>query len=193
MKTTSEGKLVGEWPIREERVFFGLVRCRKVGRIVILWEWRRDENQRTFFVLGPYYHFLLATLLVIIAITVMVYGVVVPKEPAFFLERVCGVTLSVLAIASLLCTALSDPGIFPRYAKPLADDWTYSEYAESYRPPGTIYCQQCQVLVEDYNHFCPWSGIVIGKGNEHYFRIFIVALSLKLIYDATLIILALLH
>ena len=70
-------------------------------------------------------------------------------------------------------------------------NWTYSEYAQSYRPPGVIYCQQCQVLIEEYNHFCPWSGIVIGKGNEAYFQVFISAIVVALLYDVVIVALSL--
>lgn len=79
----------------------------------------------------------------------MIYAIVIPYD--YKVERVIGVTLTILTISSLLCTALSDPGIFPRYVKPLGQNWTYSEYAQSYRPPGVIYCQHCRVLIEDYN------------------------------------------
>lgn len=174
-----------QWPIREERVCCGLVKIRKIGCIYILAEWTRKDGKKSYLVLGPYWHFLVVTLIALAAITGMVYGVVIPE--AYASERFLGLAFAVLAIASLLATAVCDPGIFPRYSKPLAMDWTFSEYAQSYRPPGVIYCQQCQVLIEDYNHFCPWSGIVIGKGNEPYFRVFVVALTISLLYDTVLI------
>merc|ERR1712216_623780 len=112
-------------------------------------------------VLGPYWHFLLITLIVMSTITALIYASVLPRH--LTVERSVGLGLSVLALVALMCTAMSDPGIYPRHSKPLEDSWTYSEYAQSYRPAGVIYCQQCQVLIEEYNHFCPWSGIVIGR------------------------------
>lgn len=38
-----------------------------------------------------------------------------------------------------------------------------------------------------YNHFCPWSGIVIGKGNEAYFQVFICSVVVALIYDVVIV------
>lgn len=134
-----------------------------------------------------YWHFLVITLAVLTFVSTVIYAVVL--ESTYKVERIIGLSLTILAVSSLLCTAFHDPGIFPRYSKPLAPNWTYSEYAQSYRPPGVIYCQQCQLLIEDYNRavpepqvpelpdaycdadFCPWSGIVIGKGNEAYFQV----------------------
>ena len=102
-------------------------------------------------------------------------------------ERIVGLSLSLTSMLALLFTGMSDPGIFPRHAKPLGEDWTYSEYAQSYRPEGVIYCQQCQVLIEGYDHFCPWSGTVIGKGNEACFQTFIMATTCALLYDVVVV------
>ncbi|KAJ8607370.1 hypothetical protein CTAYLR_010772 [Chrysophaeum taylorii] len=177
------------WPVRDERVCCNLVRVRKVGNFYILAEWRRRDGKKRRMLLGPYWHFLLVTLVVIAAVSVMIYAFVVPAEDE--IERVIGLTVTMLAVSGLLCTALTDPGIFPRYSKPLVENWTYSEYAQSYRPPGVIFCQQSQVLIEDYNHFCPWSGTVIGKGNEAYFQVFIVAIVVAFLYDLLVIALSL--
>lgn len=130
-------------------------------------------------------HFLLITLSIIALITVLIYATVITNQ--MMAERIVGLSLSCMSMFALLCTACSDPGIFPRHAKPLGEGWTYSEYAQSYRPEGVIYCQQCQVLIEEYNHFCPWSGIVIGKGNEACFQTFITSTTCALIYDVVVV------
>ena len=95
------------------------------------------------------------------------------------------------ALAALAATALADPGVFPRYFTRARPDWTYSEYAHAFRPPGTIFCQECQILVEDYNHFCPWSGTAIGKGNERYFTAYLAAVVASLVFDLVVIALVL--
>lgn len=176
----------GNWPIREEPVCCGLLRVRKIGNIYVLAEYGERR-----LVLGPYWHFLLVTLVMLAAINTIIYVVVLPA--AYEIERVIGLSLAILAILSLICTAVTDPGVFPRYSRPLADDWTYSEYAQSFRPPGVVYCQQSHLLIEDYNHFCPWSGTVIGKGNEVYFQVFISAIILSLIFDVLVVVLSLYH
>ncbi|KAJ8612828.1 hypothetical protein CTAYLR_002058 [Chrysophaeum taylorii] len=153
-----------QWPSREEYSCCGLVRVRRVGMLYVVSEWTRSDGRKARLYLGPYWHFLLMTLALLTCIASFVYGRVVPDD--WTVVRVVGLTLTVLSFVSLACTSLSDPGIFPRYFKRLEANWTYSEYAHSFRPPGTIFCQECQVLIEEYNHFCPWSGTAIGKGNE---------------------------
>lgn len=177
-----------DWPVRQEACCCGLLHVRKVGNIFILLEWPR-EGRAFRLVVGPYWRMLLTTIFVIAAVTSMVYGLVVPRE--YHVERFLGLSFAVLAIASLLCTAMTEPGIFPRYSVPLARDWTFSEYSRSYRPPDVVFCQHCQVLIEAYNHFCPWSGIVIGKGNEGFFHVFVAAIMIAFIYDLLIIALTL--
>mmetsp|Transcript_4205 Transcript_4205/g.12869 ORF Transcript_4205/g.12869 Transcript_4205/m.12869 type:complete len:199 (+) Transcript_4205:50-646(+) len=178
-----------DWPVREETACFGCIGVRKVGNIYILAQWTRSDGKKQRLVLGPYWHFLLITLGIMVSVCVMVYGFVVPTDCKA--ERIIGLALAVLSISSLMCTAVNDPGVFPRYSKPLAPNWTFSEYAQCYRPPGVIFCQQCQVLIEDYNHFCPWSGIVIGKGNDAYFQVFIISIVASFVYDLVVILLSL--
>uniref|UniRef100_A0A7S3K3M6 Palmitoyltransferase n=1 Tax=Aureoumbra lagunensis TaxID=44058 RepID=A0A7S3K3M6_9STRA len=190
-KKSSEEEMAAQvsWNMSEERICCDKIKIQKIGNIFILAEWPRADGKKRRIVLGPYWHFLLVTLVVILSVSLMIYVVVIPT--VFIAERVIGLSLTVLSASSLLCTALTDPGIFPRYSAPLAASWTYSEYAQSYRPPGVIYCQQCHVLIEDYNHFCPWSGIVIGKGNEAYFQVFIVAIVTVLLWDILIVVLSL--
>lgn len=175
-----------QWPLREEYTCCG--RVRRVGSLYVLAEWSTDGEKHRLYI-GPYWHFLLLTLALLVCIASLIYLKVVPAS--WVAIRIVGVALAVLSIVSLVCTAVADPGIFPRYFKRLEPDWTYSEYAHSFRPPGTIFCQECQVLIEDYNHFCPWSGTAIGKGNEPFFHVFLTSLLASLVYDLVVIALAL--
>ena len=59
--------------------------------------------------------------------------------------------------------------------------------ADSYRPPGTIYCHMTKVLIEGYDHFCPWSGTVIGKKNMLWFQLWVSTLVLALVLDFILL------
>ena len=102
-----------------------------------------------------------------------------------------GLALSAVTLTFLSLTAFSDPGIFPRYTRPMARDWSYSNQAGSFRPPKVIYCRECRLLIDQYDHFCPWSGTVIGAKNLSYFHTFVSALVLTMLYDAIIIIVAL--
>jgi DHHC palmitoyltransferase len=41
--------------------------------------------------------------------------------------------------------------------------WFWNEQVGSYRPPGALYCRECGVLIQDYDHLCPWTGTGIGR------------------------------
>ena len=176
------------WPVREEVWWCGLS-VRKVGAMTIVYEWTDRDDAKRRLLLGPYAHFLCLHVLLLAAIAACVYGAVVPAS--WVAARALGLALAVLALAALAATALADPGVFPRYFTRARPDWTYSEYAHAFRPPGTIFCQECQVLVEDYNHFCPWSGTAIGRGNERYFTAYLAAVVASLVFDLVVIALVL--
>jgi DHHC palmitoyltransferase len=41
--------------------------------------------------------------------------------------------------------------------------WFWNEQVASFRPPGALYCRECGVLIQDYDHLCPWTGTGIGR------------------------------
>jgi DHHC palmitoyltransferase len=41
--------------------------------------------------------------------------------------------------------------------------WFWNEQVGSYRPPGALYCRECGVLIQEYDHLCPWTGTGIGS------------------------------
>ena len=181
------------WPVREEVCFCGLWRHKRIGSMIVVAEWlsadARGGAAPRRLLLGPYWHFLVLHVFVLAAIAALVFGGVVPAD--WGAARALGLSLAAATLAALVATAVVDPGVFPRYFSRVKPDWTYSEYAHAFRPPGTIYCQECQVLIEDYNHFCPWSGTAIGKGNEPYFHAFLACLVASLVFDLVLVGLAL--
>jgi len=90
---------------------------------------------------------------------------------------VVNMLVTVIALAKTSCT---DPGIVERHSEPVDKTWRWSERAQTYYPPGRgiTYCSESQVLVKDYDHFCPWTGTTIAGGNMKWFTIFVSSLSL---------------
>jgi DHHC palmitoyltransferase len=41
--------------------------------------------------------------------------------------------------------------------------WFWNEQVASFRPPGALYCRECGVLIQEYDHLCPWTGTGIGR------------------------------
>lgn len=50
--------------------------------------------------------------------------------------------------------------------------YSYDDRTKTWRPISARYADDCGVLVEDYDHTCPWTGTAIGKGNLTYFYMF---------------------
>ena len=173
-----------DWEIRDETRW--CLRRKRIGSLTILYDWNDGR-----IVVGPYWHFLLLTCGVIVFVGVGTYAFVVPRF--LILLRSIGLVLTTLSLIFLLATGLTDPGIFPRYQVALDTNWTFSDYAQSWRPPGTIYCKHCKLLILDYHHFCPWIGTAIGHYNLTYFHSLIFSLCLSFTYDFLLIILVLKH
>lgn len=100
---------------------------------------------------------------------------------------------------SLFSVAFRDPGILPKYKEiPNAADeggdtrskktsWRWIDSAQSYAPRGASYDPDCAVIVEEFDHTCPWTGTAIGKNNMLAFQCFIGFLFACLIFDIILL------
>ena len=57
-------------------------------------------------------------------------------------------------LASLFCVSCQDPGLMERVTDEEAGNggWFWNEQVGSYRPPGALYCRECGVLIQDYDH-----------------------------------------
>lgn len=174
-------------------------KCTNKGNIFVCCECNVDEDDlflpfatektKLRWVVGPYWNMLCMTYAVVLTITFLVYQTVIPRREQ--VEIVVGLTLSALTLLFLSLTAFSDPGIFPKHTRPRGPNWSYSGQAQSFRPARVIYCRECKLLIEDYDHFCPWSGTVIGGKNLKFFHCFVSCLVLTMMYDAVLLIFAL--
>ena len=73
------------------------------------------------------------------------------------------------ASCARLCTSLSvvsvcfsDRGIVPYWEEPQGADWRRLTKCESWVPKsiGSVgYCEEGQVIVKEYDHFCIWTGM----------------------------------
>ena len=177
---------------------------RRMGRMFVL---REDEERGLRCVVGPCWPMLCVTFSLIIVPSLPIYAFC---GSLFFNRFGWGIAgLPVLAvteivvIVALALTACSDPGVARRYpdhpceggerggasgsgkggelAVALGAKWSYSKKAGSWRQPGVVYCSESCVLVEEIDHFCPWTGTTIGKKNLPYFNCFTASLVVYLI------------
>eukprot|EP00979_Chaetoceros_neogracilis_P014316 scaffold4566_cov286-Chaetoceros_neogracile.AAC.1 len=92
---------------------------------------------------------------------------------------------------SLFLVSCKDPGILLKHhSSPEGETnpkWRWNDRAQSYVPRGAIYDDDCAVVVEEFDHTCPWTGTAIGKKNMLAFQAFIFFLFSSLIMDIILI------
>lgn len=142
------------------------------------------------FMLGPHWCMLYCTYLVVIGVSVIIYGLVLTSRQD--IERIIGLTLTILCILALTVLAVKDPGVVPNSSEPVGELSTFCEKCDSYRPHGAIHCNDCQVCIEEYDHHCPWSSKCIGKKNVLWFHVFLSILFILMVYNAveTILVLA---
>jgi hypothetical protein len=77
------------------------------------------------------------------------YAEVQPLWVAYIYFPVLGFVL-----ASLFCVSCQDPGLMERVTDEEAGEggWFWNEQVGSFRPPGALYCRECGVLIQDYDH-----------------------------------------
>lgn len=116
-------------------------------------------------------------------------------------------------IRSLFNTGFRDPGMLFRRRTPPAIDtdgdlaadegrlqrrvgfrmgnqtgpWSWSDQAQTYRPRNSMFCPDCKVIIEDFDHTCPWTGTAIGKKNMASFQCFVGLVFACLIVDIVLL------
>ena len=125
-------------------------------------------------------------------------------------------------LASLFCVSCQDPGLMERVTDEEAGNggWFWNEQVGSYRPPGALYCRECGVLIQDYDHLyvycvfeflvhqlciipltfellphfrCPWTGTGVGRRNMMAFKLFVVGVNVLCYFSIILVIVALLR
>lgn len=144
----------------------------RIGRMYVLAELPCGAftNNPVRCIVGPCWPMLLLTLSLVVGLSLAVYISFLPDLPVAM--TVFASLILLVNVVGLLLTGCTDPGIQPRYDQPQGDDWTWSDKAQSYRPPGAIYEIETQVMVQDIDHFCPWVGNLVAGGNIRYFNLF---------------------
>jgi len=93
--------------------------------------------------------------------------------------------LTAVVCGCLVAVALSDPGLSRFYSTPPpgCEAWPFSQQSKSYRPPQALYSRECNCVVEEYDHTCPWTGTAIGRKNAGLFHCFLYSLYVLLFFD----------
>src|SRR5690349_11729069 len=75
---------------------------------------------------------------------------------------VVGAVLAAITLVAFTMTACRDPGIIPRRQQRLNSDDIYDDRAMTYRPRGAIFEGETNTIIQDIDHFCPWTSTVVS-------------------------------
>jgi DHHC palmitoyltransferase len=67
------------------------------------------------------------------------------------------------------------------------DEWQWNDQAMTYRPSKAKYDAECAVVIEQFDHTCPWTGTAIGKNNIVWFRVFIIFVFVDIFMNAIIL------
>jgi hypothetical protein len=160
---------------------------RKIGRMYVCAETSEGKPTCLF---GACWPMTFVTWALISLPVIGVSFIVIPPMQNTIAQVICvllTVTIVLIYSITLFCTGFSDPGIFKRHKDPV-DGWTYHTSTNSYRPRGVVFCSESQLLVHDIDHFCPWTGTTIAKGNLKCFGVFVTMVCVGIMYLPALLI-----
>ena len=176
----------------------GLLRWRRVGAMSVLL-WDKGPPSRIRCVLGSCWPMLFFTMSLIVCATGFVLAGVLPRVSFVWTVGAC--FMITLTIGALALTGMSDPGIVPRADVESRAAQGGPVGASSRRRwlkrqrlllgPREGYCDESQVVVREFDHFCPWTGTVIAGGNMVYFQVFLMSLCSLIGFIATVYFVAL--
>jgi len=140
------------------------------------------EHQRKIeIILGPYWPCLIfVTFPLVIGVSLLTAFKAVFIPGQILLVQVFWTLSSVGLLYSLFEVGCRDPGIVHKTReRPSAvlgnrfDEWNWNDKAQSFKPRGAIYDPDCAVVIDQFDHTCPWTGTAIGKKNMWAFQAFV--------------------
>jgi len=194
VSTRWEREVAEKGPRRDFHSFFCCL-ARRMGNMFVLCE-RYDGSP--VIIAGPCWPFcFLVTVPLILGIPAAVAYFYIINEDSPVPIWVAYIYFPVLGLvfAALFCVSCQDPGLMERVTDEEAGEggWFWNEQVGSFRPPGALYCGECGVLIQDYDHLCPWTGTGIGRKNMLAFKVFIVGINVLCVFSVVLVSFALLR
>mmetsp|Transcript_2454 Transcript_2454/g.4897 ORF Transcript_2454/g.4897 Transcript_2454/m.4897 type:complete len:311 (+) Transcript_2454:114-1046(+) len=171
--------------------FCGMVlRAKRVGHMPVLWTQKlKDGRTDIVCIVGPFWPCLMfVTYPLIIGVSL---GTAVYMLPGvhWLIQIVWAICTTTLLVA-LALTGCRNPGIVRRWPEkpPNCDHWYWSDQVGTFRPPKSQYDGDCGLIIEEFDHTCPWTGTGIGRRNMPAFTTFVSMICVCLIFDILLMV-----
>jgi DHHC palmitoyltransferase len=148
---------------------------------------QRTRRPRLVYMVGPYWTCMaFGTIPLILIVSFWAASQKLGKASKFV--ALAWLIVFACTIFSLLNVACRNPGIMYRYKERPSDgaDWTWNDQALTFRPKKALYDPTCAVVVEDFDHVCPWTGTAIGKRNLMWFYLFQCSIFAAIVFDIAL-------
>lgn len=162
----------------------------RIGNMIIIKENVVDDKREIQYILGPYWPMLcFVTYPLILGVSYWTAtSVVFVRQSHLELWMVLGWTALTMGLCfSLFQVSFRDPGILRKHSSipegQTSAHWRWMDRVQSYVPRGAMYDPDCAVVVEQFDHTCPWTGTAIGKKNMPAFQAFIALLFTCLVMD----------
>lgn len=136
-------------------------------------------------IVGPYWPMLFfVTYPLILGVSGFTFFVGIYKSSLHVLVVLFWAACTTGLIIALACTGFRDPGILRRTRHPPpSGSWRWTDAADTYRPRNAWYDTDTAVVVEGFDHTCPWTGTAIGKNNMLSFQIFVCLVFVCMLLD----------
>lgn len=132
--------------------------------------------------------FLAANLFILAFSFIFLYEFIIVSPPSFWVPAlVIYILLFILTYWSYWMTVCVAPGSPPFYygLSPEIGPLTPRKYCilcHNFKPDRTHHCSTCKTCVLNMDHHCPWVNNCIGFRNRKYFILFLVYISLGLVF-----------
>jgi hypothetical protein len=164
-------------------------RAKRLGNMPVLWSTRTSDGRTKLkCIVGPFWPCLVfVTYPLILGCSTVVALFHLPSTPIYVQIFWWGSTVTLLT--ALGFTGCCNPGIVRRWrGKPDGcSHWIWSDQGRTYRPPKARYDGDCGVVIEEFDHTCPWTGTGIGRRNMPAFQTFVCSLCICLLLDVLLV------
>jgi hypothetical protein len=151
---------------------------RRVGSMFFLWE---KSDGSPIVVAGPCWPFcvfITVPLIIGLSSLTLYYCILDENAPLPFWWVYIYCPLMAFTLISLFFVSCRDPGLMERQTETTEESFLWNEQVGSFRPPGAMYCRECKVVIQDYDHLCPWTGTGIGARNMTAFKFFVLSVNL---------------